>query len=194
MLTLILPAIETIVNCALKADPDALAKITQIKNQVIEIHCEDWNIKFYMVVDSQGLQFYKKYSEEVNTIIRGTLNNFLHIFIKGADTKTLFHYPIEIDGNTHNVEVLRDAFKNLDIDFEEKLSHFLGDSLAHKIMFHAKETKNYVKRSAENILHQTEEFIHCEAKNLISHKQAEKFYEDVAKLRDDVDRIEAKLK
>ncbi|HLB55815.1 MAG TPA: SCP2 sterol-binding domain-containing protein [Coxiellaceae bacterium] len=194
MLTLFLPAMENIINRALKADPDALAKIATIKNQVIEMHCEDWNIKFYMIVDSQGLQFHKKYSGKTDTVVRGTLNNFLHIFIKGADSKTLFHYPIEIEGNTHNVEVLRDAFKNIDIDFEEKLSHFLGDSIAHKIMFHLKETKNCIKKSAKNIRKQTKEYIHYEAKDFVSHKQAEKFYGDVAKLRDGVERLEARLK
>ena len=180
-------------NRALKIDPDALTKIAAIKNQVIEINCIDWDMHFYIVPNSQGLSFYKKYSGEKNTVVRGTLNNFLHIFIKGADTKTLFNYPIDIEGNTHNIEVLRNVFKNLDIDFEERLSHFLGDAIAHKLCLHLKTAKNTLKSSAENITDQTKDYIHYEAKNLISKKQAEKFYADVAKLRDDVERTEARI-
>lgn len=190
---LFLPALETIVNRALKADPDSLAKITSIKNQVIEINCTDWNMVFYIAPHSQGLQFYKKAPGEINTIVRGTLNNFLHIFIKGADTKTIFNYPIDIEGNTHTIEVLRDAFKNLDIDFEERLSHFLGDEIAHKLCLHLKTAKNTLKKSAENITDQTKDYIHYEARNLISTKQVEKFYANVAKLRDDVERTEARI-
>lgn len=193
ILTLLLPVLETIVNRALFADPDALTKIVAIKNQVIEIHCEDWEMHFYVTIDSQGLRFHKKYSGESNTIIRGTLNNFLHIFMKGGDTKAVFNYPIEINGNTHNVEVLRDAFKNIDIDFEEKLSHYLGDTISHKLFFRLKEAKNLLKKSADNITEQTKEFIHYETKSLISQKQAEQFYSDVATLKDDVDRMEARI-
>lgn len=193
MLTLLLPVIEMIVNRALKADPDALSKIATIKNQTIEISCFDWEMNFFVIIDSQGLQFHKKYSGESNTVIRGTLNNFLHIFMKGGDTKAVFNHPIDITGNTHNVEVMRDAFKNLDIDFEEKLSHYLGDTLSHKIFFRLKEAKNTLKKSAENITEQAKEFIHCETKSLVSQKQAEQFYADVAKLRDDVERMEARI-
>ncbi|OGT41815.1 MAG: hypothetical protein A3F13_07730 [Gammaproteobacteria bacterium RIFCSPHIGHO2_12_FULL_40_19] len=194
ILTLLLPTLEIIINRALKCDPDALTKIASLKNQVIEVNCEDWNMIFYIIPDSQGLQFHKKYSGEVNTTIRGTLNHFLHIFVKGADTKTLFQYPIDINGNTHNVEVLRDAFKNIDIDWEERLSHYLGDAIAHKVCFHFKKAKKMLEKSAENVVDQTKEFIHFEARNLVSNKQAEKLYADIATLRDDVDRIEARIK
>lgn len=194
LLTLCLPAIETIVNRALRYDPDALTKIASLKNQVIEVNCEDWNMVFYIIPDSQGLQFHKQYSGTINTTICGTLNHFLHIFVKGGDTKTVFQYPIEINGNTHNVEVLRDAFKNIDIDWEERLSHYLGDTIAHKLCFHFKKAKKTLGKSTENIVDQTKEFIHFEARNLISSKQAEQFYADIATLRDDVERMEARVK
>lgn len=193
ILTLLLPSLEKIINLALKSDPDALAKIGELENQLIKIDCTDWNMVFYIAPDNNGLQFHKKYSGEVNTEIKGTLNNFLHIFIKGADTKTLFQYPIDISGNTHNIEVLRNTFKNLDLDLEEKLSHFVGDSIAHKLFFHIKETKKTLENSSDKLFEQLKEYIHFEAKNLVSKKQAEKFYADVAKLRDDVDRLEARL-
>ncbi len=193
ILTLFLSALETIINLAIKADPDALRKIATLKNQVIEIHCDDWRMHFFIMPSSHGLQFHTKYTGKVNTTITGSFNHFLHIFIKGADTKTLFNYPIDVEGNTHNIEVLRDAFKNIDIDFEEKLSHYVGDSIAHKLCFHLKNTRAYLKKSAQNIENQTKEYIHYETKNLVSHKQAERFYEDVTKLRDDVERLEARM-
>ncbi|MCX7121560.1 MAG: SCP2 sterol-binding domain-containing protein [Gammaproteobacteria bacterium] len=193
ILTLLLPALEKIINTALKNDPDALEKISSLENQLIKINCSDWNMIFYIAANDNGLLFYKKHSGAVNTEITGTLNNFLHIFIKGADTKTLFQHPIDISGNTHNIEVLRAAFKNIDLDLEEKLSHFVGDTLAHKLFFHLKETRKTFKRSSGELTVQAKEYIHFEAKNLVSKKQAEKFYADVARLRDDVDRMEAIL-
>ena len=193
ILTLALPAIEKMINHALTTDPDARAKIASIQNQLIEINCTDWKIKFYIVCTDHELQFEKKISRAANTTITGTLNNFLLIFIKGADTKTLFTYPIDIDGNTHNIEVLRDAFKNLDMDLEEKLSHFIGDALAHQICFRAKEAQKTLKNTNEKLMYQTKEYIYFEAKHFPTRGQVEKFYTDSAKLRDDVERLEAKM-
>lgn len=193
ILTLFLPTLETIVNRALRADPEALAKISATQNQVIEIHCYDWKIKFYIIVGARELQFEKKYDGMINTAIEGTLNNFLHIFIRGADSKTLFQYPIDIVGNTHNIEVLHDAFKNLDLDLEEKLSRVLGDTLAHKIFFHVSDAKKAVIDNAKKLQEQILEYIYFESKDLPTRKQVEIFYDDVAKLRDDVERTEAKI-
>lgn len=193
ILTLLLPAIESSINRVLKEDPAARTKISAIQNQVIEIHCVDWKIKFYIMVGAHTLQFEKKYEGIVNTTIEGTLNNFLHIFLKGADSKTLFQYPIDISGNTHAVEVLRDAFTNLDLDLEEKLSRILGDTLAHKIFFHVGDAKNTIVDTAKKLQEQILEYIYFESKDLPTRKQVEKFYEDVAKLRDDVERAEAKI-
>lgn len=193
ILTILLPALEKIVNAALKNDPDALTKIASIKNQVIKIHCEDWKMTFYIVPSENGLQLHQKYFRADNTAITGTLNNFLNLFLKGADTKNLFHYPVEITGNTHNIEVLRDTFQSIDIDWEEKLSHYLGDVLAHKICTKIKKARNAIENSGEKLTEQAAEYIHYEAKNLVSKKQAEQFYKDVAKLRNDVERLESRL-
>ena len=193
LLTLFLPALESIINRALNADPDALAKIASLQDEVIEIHCDDWNMHFYITPYAKGLLFSQKSPGKATVIVRGTLNNFLHIFIKGASTATLFQHPIDIEGNTHTIEVMRDAFKYIDIDFEERLSHFLGDSIAHKLCMHLKNTKKIAEKSVEKMMLQTKEYIHYETNSLISHKQAEQFYIDIATLRNDVERIEARI-
>jgi len=193
ILTLLLPALEKIINSALKADPDAIAKIACLENQVIEINCDDWQMRFYIICGKQELQFEKKYHGAPNTIIKGTLNHFLHLFIKGADTQTAFHYPVDIEGDTHNIEILRNTFKNLDLDFEEKLSQLLGDTLAHRIFSKIKNTKKSLGNAGKKIIDQTKEYIYFEAKSLATRKQVEQFYNDIAKLRDDVERAEAKV-
>lgn len=193
ILTLLLPAIETIINRALQCDSDALHKIKSIQHHVIKIECIDWNMIFYIIPDHSRLQFHAKYFGDANTIIQGKLSDFLALFVKGATTASLFQHPVTITGNTHTIEVLRDAFKNIDIDWEARLSHYVGDVLAHKLCRHLKNTKNTIEKSAHTLTEQTKEFIFCEAKNLISQKQAEHFYQDVHTLRHDVERMDARI-
>ncbi|MDP1574797.1 MAG: SCP2 sterol-binding domain-containing protein [Coxiellaceae bacterium] len=193
ILALLLPALESIINRALQCDPDALTKLSSIKNQVIKIHCTDWKVSFFIVIDSNGLQFHTKYFSQENTLIKSTGNNFLHVFIKGADTQTLFDYPMDISGNTHNLEVLREVFKNLDLDLEEKLSQIVGDVAAHKLFAHAHNVKSILKDTSEKLSDQAKEYLYFEAKHFPTQKQVEKFYKDIARLRDDVARLEARI-
>ena len=193
ILKLLLPTLENSINNALKNDGEALIQISTLKNQIIKIDCTDWNLFFYMIPTENGLQFYEHHEGTTDTEISGKLSHFLQLFIKGAGTSALFEHPVDIRGNTHNITVLRDVFKNLDLDLEEKLSHFLGDQLAHKLCFYAKETKKALKDKSRALSEQIKEYLHFEAKYVISQKRVEQFYQDIARLRDDVDRLEARL-
>lgn len=194
MLRLLLPPIENIINRALLADPAARAKIAAIQHQAIEINCIDWKIKFYIFCGDGTLQFEKKSFRTADTVVTGTLNHFFNLFMKGASNKTLFEYPIDIVGNTHNLEILRNAFENLDLDVEEKLSSLLGDALAHKLCFHVKKTHHNARDTQEKLKEQIKEYIYCEAKHFPTRKKVEKFYTDIARLREDVERMEIKIK
>ncbi|EKD91764.1 MAG: hypothetical protein ACD_29C00394G0002 [uncultured bacterium] len=88
---------------------------------------------------------------------------------------------------------MRDAIKNNDYDLEEQISKVLGDAVAHKIVFHARETKNTVVNSLEKLKNSAKEFIYYETKSFPTKKQIERFYVDVAVLRNDVDRLEARM-
>ena len=193
IVTLLLSALETIINRALRCDPDALEKISALQKKIIEVDCTDWKIKFYIICDNNELQFHQKCGERPNTTIQGSLNHFLHIFMRGANTPTLFEYPIDISGDTHIIEVLRDIFKNLDLDLEEKLSGLIGDSLAHNIFFHAKQAKKILGDTNEKMTEQLKEYIYFETKHFPTKKQLEKFYKEVSTIRDDVERVEVKL-
>ena len=193
MLTLLLSPIESLVNRVIHSDPDALQKIASLKNQAIKIDCTDWNIALFILPNESGLQFENKYDGKINTEIVGTLNHFFKLILNGSDQKALFQYPVEIKGNTHTIEVLRDAFKSLDCDLEEQLSKILGDATAHQLFFHAAETKNTLKSISQKLKNNLQEFIYFESKSFPTKKQVEKFYTDVATLRDDVERAELKV-
>lgn len=193
ILTVLLPALERIMNRALKCDPDALKKLSAIKNQIIRIDCTDWRFSFFIIVDANGLQFHQKYFSQENTLIKSTLNNFLHVFMKGADTKTLFDHPMDISGNTHNLEVLRDVFQHLDLDLEEKISQVIGDVAAYRIFSRFRKTKNAAKNTSDKLNQQLKEYVYFEAKHFPTRKQVEKFYTNIATLRDDVERLEYRI-
>lgn len=193
ILFILLPALEKIINGALKCDPDALAKISKLKNQTIKIHISDWKITFFMLFDENGIQLHKNCPLKPDTEITSTLSNFLKLASKGADNIALFQHPIEVIGNTHNLEILRDAFRNLHIDWEDRLAPYLGDVISHQLFSYIDSSKNAAKNTLIKLSEQIKEYILFEAKYFPTKKQVEKFYTDIANLRNDMDRLQAKI-
>ena len=194
ILSFALPVVEKIINRTLRLDPNFLQKCGSIHNQIIQINCTDWSFVFYIVVTTKGLQFEKQAPGRIDTIISGTVSSFFKLIANGADSIALFQSSIEIIGNTQNLEILRDIFRQLDIDWEEELSHFLGDAIAHKLYFYVKKTDVVRAETQEKLKINMQEYLHFEARALPTRIEVEKFYVDIAALRNDVDRLEARIK
>ncbi|MCB1826964.1 MAG: SCP2 sterol-binding domain-containing protein, partial [Coxiellaceae bacterium] len=158
-----------------------------------KIDITDWNLRFFILPYAQGIQLVDHYHEKPNTTISGKLFSLMKIGAAGASTTVMFDEAITISGDTKTGEVMRDVLKNLDIDWEEQLSKIVGDSLAHPIMHHAKKAIAFGKRSLESLTGNVSEYLHYESKQLPPAAAVEHFIEDVSKLRDDVDRLEARV-
>lgn len=193
IIELLLPLFERVTNWALKKDPLALKKLATISGQVIQVECTDWQISFNIIISKTNLCFEKKAPSHIDTHLKSTLPNFIQLLSKGADTSALFQHPVDITGNTHNIEVLRDLFRQLDIDWEEELSRYVGDALAHKLFFYAKETSAFAENTTQTLQTNIQEYLHFEAKLLPTKAQIESFYSDIAILKNDVDRLEARI-
>jgi len=192
-MSLLLLPIESAINQALKNDSCALQKIASIQNQVIQINCTDYPLTFFIFPHTSGLQLETRYQGNVNAVIQGTLHHFLQLLFRGANMRTLFLYPVTIQGDMHPVEILRDAFKNLNVDLEEKLSQWIGDVATHRLASCFQAIKKSSKKSLKTLKKNAQEFIYFETKSFPVKKQIEKFYTDIAILRNDVERMEIHL-
>src|SRR3989338_6214783 len=162
-----------------------------MNNKIIKIHCTDWNFIFYVTIENDQLRLSRTCAEKPATEINGTLANFLQVCRKGGTAAAAFQHPVEIIGDVSNVEQLRDIASSF--DFEEYISQFLGDVAAHKSMRHVKNLQRCAKNVVENLKMQAQEYLHFEIKTLPTKKQVEQFYRDIAILRDDVERLAAKI-
>jgi len=88
---------------------------------------------------------------------------------------------------------MQQILSHIDIDWEEQLSRLVGDTPATFISKGLCTAINFGKSILDSIKRNTEEYVHHEAKLCPTREDLELFYNDVATLRNDVDRLEAKL-
>ena len=99
---------------------------------------------------------------------------------------------LQIDGDVELALQLREVFMNVEIDWEEVASKYMGDTLAYQLGNFSKQINNYKQRSVENFRLDVSEYLQEESRLVPTKIEIDKFLNDVDQLEADIDRLEAR--
>jgi ubiquinone biosynthesis protein UbiJ len=100
---------------------------------------------------------------------------------------------VHISGDAETAQAFSELLRLARPDLEEELSRVVGDVPAHQIGQAARSVLGFARRSAETFTQNVAEFLQHESRDTPSRTEADEFSSSVDKLRDDVDRLEARL-
>ncbi len=178
---------ETTVNSFLALDTKTKSWLEQNKGKVIKITMTDLKQDFYLVITPIKLLIYTIYSETPNTIIAGNALAFLKQLKKTIPEKQLV-----IEGDTELAQNFQLLLRNLNIEWEEYFSYFLGDITTNRLFHTLGQIKNSTTSFQQRTLNDLVEFIQEEKRFLPTKEEVEDFYEELAALRLNIDRLEAR--
>ncbi len=100
---------------------------------------------------------------------------------------------VEIHGDAGIAERFRELGLLLRPDLEEELSLLIGDVPAHQIGHFARRALSWGRHAAATTLENVAEYFAHEKRDLVSRNEGDQFLRGVDTLREDVDRLEARL-
>ena len=112
---------------------------------------------------------------------------------RSADLSTLRGTGAEIFGSPEVAERFAKLLKLARPDLEEHAARWLGDVPAHALGEAARGVGAWLERAARTLRADTAEFLQEESRALPASLEAQAFYADVERLRDDVERAAARL-
>jgi ubiquinone biosynthesis protein UbiJ len=112
---------------------------------------------------------------------------------RSADLSTLRGTGAEIFGSPEVAERFAKLLKLARPDLEEHAARWLGDVPAHALGDAARAAGAWLERAARALRANTAEFLQEESRALPAALEAQAFYADVERLRDDVERAAARL-
>lgn len=180
-------------NRYLKMDPDTITRLSRLKDRAIKLEITDWRLHFFMVPHDHGMELLPSYSGEVTTTIRANLFDLIKILHARGDTKALFKNQLDIEGDTTTGEAIQKILANIDIDWEEQLSKVTGDVVAHRIGETTRGLRDFSKSTLRTFSENLKSFLQLESNQLPSRHEVEQFIQDVTKLQQDVERLEARM-
>lgn len=199
--TALIGAIETALNEYIKMDTTASTKLAKLSGKVIAIELQGWDFTLYLLPDAQGIQVLSVYGGNADTIIRGTPMALFNMSQGETTAATLREQNITIDGDLELGQQFSKFFKQLDIDWEEKLAQTFakftsesnGDLLAHKIGRLVQGFKQWQPQAKNTLEQNITEYFQQESQILPFAEEIEPFFKDVDNIRNDVDRLEARI-
>lgn len=100
---------------------------------------------------------------------------------------------VHIQGDAEVAQAFSELLKHARPDLEEELSRLIGDVAAHQVGNAARSILEFAQRAADTFAQNVSEYLQEEGRDTPSRTEADEFTAAVDKLRDDVERIEARV-
>jgi ubiquinone biosynthesis protein UbiJ len=186
---LVLPPLASALNHYLHLDPHLSDKLPPIANKLIRIHLTDWDITFYLHIESTRIALIDNTCEPIDATMRGNTRAFLQSLYQHLVLAQPENGQLTIEGDTAVVRDLTRVLQTLDIDWEEQLARVFGDVIAHKAGNIGRLAFNRLQHTQQSLQQNLTEYLQEEKRLLPCGRELNDFFSDVDSLRDDVERV-----
>ncbi|MDA9983084.1 SCP2 sterol-binding domain-containing protein [Gammaproteobacteria bacterium] len=182
-------------NHLLKFDPDTLQRISRLRAKVIKLEFLVVGKTLFFIPADEGLYIRDEWAEPVDITLTGSPMAFARFGLrqKGLDNQAFIDKKITIEGDVELAQDFQKLIRQLDIDLEELLSHYVGDVAAHQIGRGAGLFAHWARQAAESLRLDIREYLEEEARVLAPEWRVTGFMERVDSLRTDVERLDQRV-
>lgn len=190
----LLAALEISLNRYLELDPESSKRLKSIEGRVIKIELRGLDLVFYLLPDGHGIQVMGAHEGDADTCLSGSPLALMTMGLSGDAQKSLFSGDVEISGDTELGSQFKQILDDLDIDWEEHLSHLTGDVIAHQVGRFFRGASKWGKQAKETLALDVSDYLQEEKRLVATRPEVEHFNSEVDHLREDTDRLEARVK
>lgn len=189
----LLTRLESLINSVLLLDPDVINELDKLSGQIISLEFINTGLIVYIFPGTEGIRLEDSCDESINVRIRGTPSDMLAYLIAVNDEANGLVGNLEIIGDVGLAQKLQVIMKNVDVDWEEHLSHWVGDTMAHKIGNMLRSSSKYAREVKRTLALDISEYLRYEKEVLPVQSEVDTFVRQVDELRNDIDRLRARV-
>jgi ubiquinone biosynthesis protein UbiJ len=185
-------SIENLLNRNLPRSPRAQQLCAAVRGKTVRIEAR--GLGWVVQVESLGssLRLSKTAGEdEPDAGIAGSLMS-LAALAGPSPEEVIRRGDVSIRGDAEVAQKFRELAMLLKPDVEEELSKLIGDSPAHQALRFVRSLAGAGRRAATTSVRNVAEYLAHESRDLVPRAEAEDFYRGVERLREDLDRLEAR--
>jgi ubiquinone biosynthesis protein UbiJ len=181
-----------VLNRNIRTTTPARELCAKLAGTVVAIRVRDTALAAWFVIGEESLELVMECEAEPDVVISGSLLTLARMAGEsGMDA--LRDGSLELTGDAHAAERFQRLMAYVKPDLEEELSGVVGDIAAHRIGDIARGIRDWTRDARSTMGANIREYLQEESRDLPSRYEVDHFAERVGTLRDDVERLEARL-
>ena len=189
----VLAAAEAALNRYLDLDPEGAAGFEPLYGRIIVIEITGFGTRITLIPGPDRLQLFGPYDAPADCIIRGAPLSLLRMAVSERREQEMSSGAIQIEGDTTIAQQLARAMGGLDVDWEEQIARILGDPIANQLGRGLRGAREWGRKSGDTLAADIKEYLEEEGRLIPSRYELDAFLGEVDVVRDDVERLEARL-
>jgi ubiquinone biosynthesis accessory factor UbiJ len=185
-------AIENLLNRNLPRSPRAQQLCESLRGRSVRIEARGLGWVVHVAALGGSVRLTKAAGDRPpDAEISGSLMN-LGALAGPAPEEVIRRGDVTIRGDAEVAQKFRELAMLLKPDVEEELSKLIGDTPAHQALRFVRSMAGAGRRAATTSVRNVAEYLAHESRDLVPRAEAEDFYRGVERLREDLDRLEAR--
>ena len=181
-----------ILNRNIQESTPARELCAKLAGTVVAVRVSDTALAAYFIVDDEAIDVVAATAQDPDVLITGSLITLASLAGQSGTT-AIRDGSLDISGDAELAGQFQQLLSFARPDIEEELSGIVGDAAAHRLGEIARGFGRWGREARSTMGANIREYLQEESRDAPSRYEVERFNTDVSKLRDDVDRIEARL-
>lgn len=185
----LLQPVARVLNKNIGESTAAREQCARLDGKVIAIRVRDTALASYFAIDSETVSLSSEHDAEPDVVITGSLVTLALL----ASEDSIRDGSLDLTGDAATAQAFQQLLTHAKPDVEEELSGVIGDAAAHTLGQFARGVGRWARETRSIMRDNIREYLQEESRDVPSRYEVERFSKDVNVLRDDVDRLAAKI-
>ena len=184
--------IETSLNQLLALDKQSPERLRKLTGKVLKLELRELK-PLWFVFSERRLDVLARFEGEADAVLSLSLTALGQLKEPSALTRYIREEKLDLSGDPQLVQAFSALLGELDIDWEEELSRYTGDVVAHTLCSGARQARRFVGRELCRSQRQVAEYLTEEARLAPGPLEVASFNDDVEELAQQMKAIELRL-
>ena len=190
---LLMSALETALNKYLALDKNSSFFLEPLAGKIIAVTIQPFAETIYLCPTADSIQLLDYRPDQPDTQLTGSIFALGLMGLSPKPMRSIFSGEVKITGDMDTGRKFQELFAKLDINLEQQLARYTGDTIAHNISQFFRAGQNWSKESIETFRLNASEFLQEETRDLPAAPEMDIFYHQVDELRTDFDRLQSRV-
>ena len=181
--------LETLINRALRLDPITQERLLALNGRVMALQPKGYTLVVYFRFSPRGIHVTTATEDTPDLSIQANPATLVRL-LNGAEVN---HSDLGLQGDVQLARQLQAILAGLDLDWAEPLAKIFGDLAAQRLATALRSGWDWGRHAHSSFLNASRDFLMYEQALVPTQQQVAEFIDAVDRLRDDYERLEARV-